>query len=1278
MVRGVGRRSLGHRGRFILLIWLGVSASASWSQSPPILSSVSPAVGSTSGGTFVTLTGANFLSGAMVSFANTPATNVTVGTNSTITATSPAANAGNANVVVINPGGQTSILTPLSNPGFESGSSGWQFAGTGTSTIVNNSTQAHSGPQFAQLNSAAGNHPYLSGILSGNSVYLPVNPGDVITFGGWAALIAGGGTVHWVLQVTDVNKANAAYSSTPNVTSSSWTYYQSSYTIPSNGRYARFYCEIYNNAVAATADFDDAFFVYTPKATIFSYQTSPTLSWIGPSFGPAGLANPVRITGTNFVAGSTVTFGGVAATNVNVASSTTITALTPASVPGTVNVVVTNSSGVSSATPLSYTFNPAPAVSGISPSVSPLTGGATVVISGANFLPGAKATIGGLSAPSFVTTSSTITATTPAEAAGTVTVVVTNPDGQSASVGFTYQQPAPVMNGASPASGSTNGGTTVVLSGANFLPNPIVSFGGVAATVTASTPTAITVTTPAASSAGAAAVTVTDSDGQVAMGSFNYVAPGPTPTVTAISSTSGPTAGGASVTITGTNFVSGATVNFSGVAASNVSVTSSSSITATTPPNSAGPVNVTITNPDGQSATLYGLISLLQNSSFESTPAWTFVGSGSGVVEVDPPNAEVGNNYALVTSNPGGPATYYATSGTGNSTYFAVSPGDVITYGGGAYRLAGDGLTNYTLVVTDINKNVLSTWRTTPSNVSYPVWANLSGTYTIPTGAAYVRLGAQIRSNTVTAQVRFDGAILQRAPANGGYTYVGPSSPGVFTYHYDNYRSGANSSETALTPANVTSQTFGKVFTYPVDGWIDAQPLYVANVTINGAVHNVVYVATEHDSVFAFDADGLQTTPLWQTSFINPSQEVTTIPTSDLVLSGIPQPEFGVMATPVIDPVAGTIYVLSRTLEDGKYIQRLHALDITTGLERTNSPVVVQASVAGTGAGSVNGILNYSSYTQNVRPALSLVNGTVYFAAASLEDLYDYHGWVFAYDAQSLNLMGVVCTTPAGSRGGIWQAGGGMAADAAGNLYVQTGNGTFNASQGGQDFGNSIVKLQLSSAGLNPADYFTPYNQSYLALQDLDLASGAALLLPDQPGPYVHELIGGGKQGTLYVVNRDAMGGFNASGDTQIVQALPGALTQTTPTMDAGLWNTPIYWDNILYVLGRNDVAKAFTLQNGTLVGPVLRGMLTYYITDSVISSNGTNNGILWVSQGDVNVIHALDPYDLTKEYYNTSQAGTRDVPANLTRFMSPIVVNGKMYVGTQQELDVYGLLPSN
>jgi hypothetical protein len=1266
-----------------------MTLSAFGQNPPPTLLSMAPAIGSTAGGTTVTLTGVNFQIGAMVMFGNAAATNVAVTSSTSIELMTPAnTTAGLVSVVVVNPDGQTSVLMPLANPGYELGSAGWSFAGTGSDTITTNSTQAHSGQNFAQLVSpASGDHPYLSAILSsGNSVYLPVSSGDQITFGGWAARLTGNGTVHWVLQVSDANKLNPVYSTTASVTSNAWTFQQNTYTIPSTGRFARFYNEVFGNSIPGSANYDDAVFIYSPKSTLFNYQTAPTISWIGPNNGPANTANPVNLSGTNFVAGDTVTFGGIKATNVVVVNNTSITAKTPVVTAGAaLKVVVTSPSGVASSPAITYTFNPAPTLSSVSPSTGPLNGGASVIVSGSNFLPGARLTVGGVSATNLATTPGSISATTPPGAAGPANVVVTNPDGQSvtATAGYSYAQPAPTVAGITPASGSVKGGTSVTLTGANFL-NSSVTFGGVAAKVTSVTATTITATAPACPTTGAVGVTVTNSDGQnsTLSGGFDYVAAGPTPTVTSISSTSGPTSGGANVTIRGTNFVTGATVMFGNAFATDVTVASSTSITATTPPQPAGPSNVTVTNPDGQSVASLGSISLLPNGGFENGAVdWKFVGSGSGTVVVDPVNAESGNNYALVTSAAGGPGTYYATDSSNNNQYFPVTTGDVINYGGGAFRLSGDGSTNYTLVVTDINKNVLTTWRTNPVNATNPVWTNMQGTYTIPAGSAFIRLGLQIRGNTVEAQVRFDNASFVRNVAGSGYTYVGPSVPGVYTYHYDNLRSGVNSSETILTPANVTQQTFGKIFTFPVDGWIDGEPLYVANVNIGGGLHNVVYVATEHDSVYAFDADGLVTGPLWQTSFLTGSG-VTTVPTGDLVMGGFRQPEFGVMATPVIDPVAGTIFVLARSLENGAFVQKLHALDITTGAERTNSPMVITASVPGTGAGSINGVVSYDGYAQNVRSALSLVNGTVYFAAASLEDLYNYHGWVMAYDSQSLQQVGAVCLTPDGERAGVWQSGAGMGADAAGNIYLETGNGTFNANFGGQDYGDAIVKLQLSSSGLNVADYFTPWNQAALNVVDWDLASGAAVLLPDLPGPFPHEMIGGGKEGTIYVVNRDAMGGFNATADTQIVQELKGALTPTvttgTTSVNGGLWNLPMDWNGVVYFVGRNDVMKAFSLQNGMMsTAPIFKGNTVFFVSDAVISSNPSgNNGILWVSQSDLGIIHAFNPYDLRTEYYNTGMAGTRDVPDPITRFMVPTVVNGKVYVGTKGALDIYGLLP--
>ena len=1280
----------GWRILFIASVCVLSLSLRSTAQNPaPALTSISPASGSVNGGTSVTLSGSNFLNGAAVTFGTIPSTFVVVVNSSTMTATTPAAAAGAVNVTVTNPDGQSATLysavQPLANPGFESGASGWTFSGTGSATATNNSAQAHTGNYFAQLNSpAAGKHPMFVAILgSGNSQYLPVNPGDVITFGGWTSRVSGDGTAHWVLVVVDANKANPVYISTPNVSTSTWTLAQKNYTIPSTGAFIRFETEIYSNTVPAIANFDDAILTRTVLGGGFTYLNSVNLGWIGPDSGPANVATPVSITGTNFTAGSIVTFAGVRATNVTFVNSTLITAITPALPGGMAAVVLTSPSGQVSTPVLNYVFNPPPSITGVAPATGGLSGGTRLNIAGANFLPGARVTLGGAPVGNVIVTPSTINATTAAHSAGVADVVVTNPDGQSSTApgAYAFLQPAPSITTFNPVSGSSNGGNAVVISGANFLPSPVVNFGGVPATVTSSSSTSITVLTPA-ESAGTAIVSVANSDGQSgsAAAGFSYVSPSAAPTVSSISSATGPTAGGASITLTGANFVAGAGVTFGGIAATDVSVTSSGTITALTPTHSAGEVSVTVTNPDGQSASLLGSISLLLNPSFESGSTDWLLGSGTGSVVVDPANAQDGSQYLLLTSNAGSAARYFATDASGANEYFAVAPGDVITFGGSVYRLSGDGSARFKIVTADSKKNVKTTVFTTPPNAANPIWGNLFGTYTVPAGTAFVQFAAQIDSNTVTAQARFDAAVLQRSPAGGGYTYAGPNVQGIYTHHYDNLRTGQNTAETILTPANVNKATFGKKFALPVDGWIHAQPLYVANVAIGGVTHNVVYVATEHDSVYAFDADGLVAAPLWQATFINPGAGITTVPSTDVGDSALGQPEFGIMATPVIDPVAGTIFVLARSKENGAYFQRLHALDITSGLERSGSPVTIQVAVTGTGLGSAGGQLTYDPLRENVRPGMLLSNGIVYFAAASLEDIDPYHGWIIGYNSQTLALAGVFNSTPNGTRGGIWQSGSGIAADSLGNLYVQTGNGSFDATQGGQDYSDSILKVQQTNAGpngasLNLVDSFTPFNQAALSAGNLDLASGGVLLLPDQPGAHPHELIGGGKQGTLYVVDRDAMGGFNASGDTQIVQALRGALPATTPTVPAGLWSTPTYWNDRVYFTGRHDVIKLFTLQNGQLVGPVSQGKTTMTFVSSVVSSNGSSNGIVWVLQNDAgNALHAFDTDDLTREYYNTNQSGTRDVPAGTTRFSVPLVVNGNVYIGTQVELDVYGL----
>ena len=326
-----------------------------------------------------------------------------------------------------------------------------------------------------------------------------------------------------------------------------------------------------------------------------------------------------------------------------------------------------------------------------------------------------------------------------------------------------------------------------------------------------------------------------------------------------------------------------------------------------------------------------------------------------------------------------------------------------------------------------------------------------------------------------------------------------PPTPytGVLTYHSDNARTGQNLSETILTPTNVNSQQFGKLQSYPLDGLVYAQPLYVANVTIPGSgSRNLVYVATEHDSVYAFDADGRSSDPLWQKAFINPAAGITPVPSSSLPRGGIAS-EGGITGTPVIDPATGILYVVSFTSESGSIVYRLHALDITTGAENVNGGVAIQASVPGTGDGNDgqgNVIFNPAQHLQ--RPGLLLSKGVVYVAFGSFWDTDPYHGWLMGYDAQTLQQVSVFNVTPNGSRGSIWMSGGGPAADSDGNIFVGTANGTFDADSGGANFGESILKVGAGTGGLSMLDYFTPTTHGYLDEEDFDLGSGGSSFYP--------------------------------------------------------------------------------------------------------------------------------------------------------------------------------------
>jgi hypothetical protein len=502
---------------------------------------------------------------------------------------------------------------------------------------------------------------------------------------------------------------------------------------------------------------------------------------------------------------------------------------------------------------------------------------------------------------------------------------------------------------------------------------------------------------------------------------------------------------------------------------------------------------------------------------------------------------------------------------------------------------------------------------------------------------------------------------------------IAPSSvwgqASVLTHHNDVARTGQNLNETILTPANVNAKTFGKLFTQAVDGSIVGQPLYKPNVQLaNGTVHNVVFVTTQHDSVYAFDADnniGANAEPLWTVNYPKSIAE-------DAANYGCGTPgytEVGIMGTPVIDPVTDTLYVVSKTVETGQYYFRLHALDLGSGAEKFGGPATINATVQ-----SSVGPIVFTPSIQLQRPALLLLNGSVYIGFGSNGcDAYSYHGWLFAYNAATLAQQGVFITTPGGMKGSLWGSGGGPAADDEGFIYVSTANGTFDFSIGGTDFGDSFLKLSTVQNGLAVQDYFTPFNQATLDSGDLDLGSGGLVILPDQTGtPHKHEVVGGGKQGTLYLVDRDGMGGFNTAADL-VVQEFQ-AITPSIKTV-------PAYWNGNIYLAGQQDYIKMFTISNGTMSNqPVQQTSVMFNDRGPSISisASGTNNGILWAVLHGTPVLYAFDATDISTELYDTTQAlQLRDRILATSRFVVPTVVNGKVYVGGRNQLYAFGILPS-
>jgi hypothetical protein len=544
----------------------------------------------------------------------------------------------------------------------------------------------------------------------------------------------------------------------------------------------------------------------------------------------------------------------------------------------------------------------------------------------------------------------------------------------------------------------------------------------------------------------------------------------------------------------------------------------------------------------------------------------------------------------------------------------------------------------------------------------------------------------------VSRLARLAASVLLPMVFSGG----APAQTIVVTQHNDISRSGANVGETILTPANVNTATFGKIFTFPVDGRIYAQPLYLPGLTMGagtpqaGSKHNVVFVATEHDSIYAFDADtstGANGNPLWQITLLDAAHGAasgaTSVPNGD-VSTGDIVPEIGITGTPVIDTATNTMYVVGKTLEGANFMQRLHALDITTGLEKFSGPVVLSGQVPGTGNGSAGGVLNWDPKWENQRPGLLLLNGIVYIGYAAHGDNGPWHGWILAYRAANLTQTGAWCTSPNGLGAGVWMSGAGLAADVPsgtpyGRMFVATGNGDYTATKpygGNMDYGDSIVRLDLTNGVPTVSDEFTPSNQANLNGADEDVAAGGVLLLPDQSGGTTHELVQVGKEGKIYVQNRDALGGYNTGGDT-FIQEISG---QT-----GGLWSMPAYWNNNVYFWGSGNNLKSFTVSAGKLATtPTVDSGVNSGFPGATpaISANGTSNGIVWGLRTDAYnssgpaILYAFDATNVATQLYNSSQSSCgRDTAGAAVKFVVPTVTNGKVYIGAAGELDVYGLL---
>jgi hypothetical protein len=1008
---------------------------------------------------------------------------------------------------------------------------------------------------------------------------------------------------------------------------------------------------------------------------------APSITSLNPTSGVVGTS--VVIAGANFGATqgtSTVKINGVVSIP-TVWGASSITAPVPAGAT-TGNVVVTVG-GVASNGVAFTVILPAPSIASLNPTTGVV--GTSVVIAGANF-----GTTQGTSTVKFNGVASTptvwgalsITAPVPVGAT-TGNVVVTVAGVASNAKPFTVTLPPPSITSLNPTTGVV--GTSVVIAGANFgatQGTSTVKFNGVASTPTVWGASSITAPVPVGATTGSVVVTVSG----VASNAKPFTVTLPPPSITSLNPTTG--LAGTSVVIAGANFGTTqgtSTVKFNGVA-STPTAWGASSITAPVP-SGATTGNVVVTVGGVASNGVAFTVTVPPPSISILNPTTGVVGTSVVIA-----GANFGTTQGTSTVKFNGvastPTVWGASSITAPVPVGATTGNVVVTVGGVASNGVSFTVTTSAITVTISPKRAgvtlsqpqqfTGTANNDPLNggVSWSVdgvngGGAASGTVS---GSGLYTPGTQAGVHAVKATSNSNTSVSASA------TVAVTDLAGVFTYHNDTARTGQNVKEYALTSSTVNSSTFGALFTCQVDGYLYAAPLYYANLNVSGVTHNMAFVATEHDTVYAFDADSPACVQLWKTSFISPPNVVPVAPADVDELSDL-TPEIGITSTPVIDPTSNTIYVMAKTKEfvgtvSGVactssapcFVHRLHALSVTDGTEKFGGPVVVTAP-------------NFIPLFHLQRPALLLNNGTVYVAIGSHGDNNTWQGWLMAYNATTLAQQWVYSATDPTSgnnEGAIWGSGNGPAVDASGNIYVETGNGNFD---GSKNFSDSVIKVSPAGARL---DFFTPFDQQIMQDNDIDLGSSNPIILPDSVGSTAHPhlMIAMGKVGVIYLLDQTNMGGFNAAANQDVEEV---TISFNTSSSVLGFYGQPAYWNGNLYEIVVNDSLRQFPISNGNIATSSTShstNTFTFRGATPVVSASGTTNGIVWVSDitayqsSGATILDAYDANNVGTMLFHSPSSGTGSAPIAV-KFAVPTVANGKVYVGGQKAFTVFGLLPN-